>query len=102
LIALFEAADSRIHLVLVTLNAESVKAIGAAHPDSLIRKTGRIRFRPLATSIRVDVPHNQPAQHSRGLAAARFDGDRVVESRIVLGAVASRPLDVPAAVIVVS
>jgi 4-hydroxybenzoyl-CoA reductase subunit beta len=30
-------------------------------------------------------------------AAARFDGDRVVESRIVLGAVASRPLDVPAA-----
>jgi 4-hydroxybenzoyl-CoA reductase subunit beta len=30
-------------------------------------------------------------------AAARFDGDRVVEARIVLGAVASRPLEVPAA-----
>lgn len=30
-------------------------------------------------------------------AAARFDGDRIVESRIVLGAVASRPLEVPAA-----
>jgi len=30
-------------------------------------------------------------------AAARFDGDRIVEARIVLGAVASRPLEVPAA-----
>jgi CO/xanthine dehydrogenase FAD-binding subunit len=30
-------------------------------------------------------------------AAARFDGDRIIDSRIVLGAVASRPLDVPAA-----
>ena len=30
-------------------------------------------------------------------AAARFDGDRVVESRIVLGAVASRPLEIPTA-----
>lgn len=30
-------------------------------------------------------------------AAARFDGDRIIEARIVLGAVASRPLDVPAA-----
>jgi 4-hydroxybenzoyl-CoA reductase subunit beta len=30
-------------------------------------------------------------------AAARFDGDRVIESRMVLGAVASRPLEVPAA-----
>jgi 4-hydroxybenzoyl-CoA reductase subunit beta len=30
-------------------------------------------------------------------AAARFDGDRVVEARLVLGAVASRPLEVPAA-----
>ena len=29
-------------------------------------------------------------------AAARFDGDRIVEARIVLGAVASRPLEVPA------
>jgi 4-hydroxybenzoyl-CoA reductase subunit beta len=30
-------------------------------------------------------------------AAARFDGDRIVEARIVLGALASRPLEVPAA-----
>jgi 4-hydroxybenzoyl-CoA reductase subunit beta len=30
-------------------------------------------------------------------AAARFEGDRIVEARIVLGAVASRPLEVPAA-----
>jgi 4-hydroxybenzoyl-CoA reductase subunit beta len=30
-------------------------------------------------------------------AAARFDGDRIIEARIVLGAVASRPLEVPAA-----
>ena len=30
-------------------------------------------------------------------AAARFDGDRIMEARIVLGAVASRPLEVPAA-----
>jgi 4-hydroxybenzoyl-CoA reductase subunit beta len=30
-------------------------------------------------------------------AAARFDGDRIVDARIVLGAVASRPLAVPAA-----
>lgn len=30
-------------------------------------------------------------------AAARFDGDQVVEARIVLGAVASRPLEVPVA-----
>lgn len=30
-------------------------------------------------------------------AAARFDGDRVVEARLVLGAVASRPLVVPVA-----
>lgn len=30
-------------------------------------------------------------------AAARFDGDQVVEARVVLGALASRPLDVPAA-----
>lgn len=30
-------------------------------------------------------------------AAARFEGDRIVEAKIVLGAVASRPLDVPAA-----
>lgn len=30
-------------------------------------------------------------------AAGRFDGDRIIEARIVLGAVASRPLDVPAA-----
>ncbi|MFP5379137.1 MAG: FAD binding domain-containing protein, partial [Vicinamibacteria bacterium] len=30
-------------------------------------------------------------------AAARFDGDRIVEARIVLGAVASRPLVVPEA-----
>ncbi len=30
-------------------------------------------------------------------AAARFDGDRVVEARIVLGAVASRPMPAPAA-----
>jgi len=30
-------------------------------------------------------------------AAARFDGDRVIDARIVLGAVASRPLEVPAA-----
>lgn len=30
-------------------------------------------------------------------AAARFDGDTIVEARIVLGAVASRPLDVPVA-----
>ena len=30
-------------------------------------------------------------------AAARFDGDRVVESRLVLGAVASRPLEVTGA-----
>ncbi len=30
-------------------------------------------------------------------AAARFDGDRIVEARIVLGAVASRPLEVLAA-----
>ncbi len=30
-------------------------------------------------------------------AAARFDGDRIIEARIVLGAVASCPLDVPAA-----
>ena len=31
-------------------------------------------------------------------AAARFDGDRVVEGRLVLGALASRPLEVPGAV----
>lgn len=30
-------------------------------------------------------------------AAARFEGDRIVDARLVLGAVASRPLDVPAA-----
>jgi 4-hydroxybenzoyl-CoA reductase subunit beta len=30
-------------------------------------------------------------------AAARFEGDTIVEARIVLGAVASRPLEVPAA-----
>jgi 4-hydroxybenzoyl-CoA reductase subunit beta len=30
-------------------------------------------------------------------AAARFDGDRIVDARIVLGAVASRPLEVPMA-----
>jgi 4-hydroxybenzoyl-CoA reductase subunit beta len=30
-------------------------------------------------------------------AAARFDGDRIIEGRVVLGAVASRPLEVPAA-----
>lgn len=30
-------------------------------------------------------------------AAARFDGDRVVEGRLVLGALASRPLEVPGA-----
>jgi len=30
-------------------------------------------------------------------AAARFDGDHIVEARLVLGAVASRPLEVPAA-----
>ncbi|HUR22123.1 MAG TPA: FAD binding domain-containing protein [Vicinamibacterales bacterium] len=30
-------------------------------------------------------------------AAARFDGDHIIDARIVLGAVASRPLEVPAA-----